>query len=181
MTFVGVSRSAVIIRLLKRAVSAMPQSGTLAAGVVLGLFGLAGHPFRCLPADHPGYARRLLSVQNYTAVTAACMIVERDKFLAVGGFDPEMFPVAFNDVDLCLKLWSKGWRSVWTPHALLQHLETATRPYDSSPARREAWAIECDNLRARWPAFLADDPCYHPAFSRRREDFSLRDEDEQST
>ncbi|MDX2158658.1 MAG: glycosyltransferase [Hyphomicrobiaceae bacterium] len=150
------------------------QTGTVQhAGVVMGLGGLAGHVHRFYPADHPGYACRLQVPQHFSAVTAACLLVERRKFVTVGGFDEIAFPVAFNDVDLCLKLGRCGWSNVWTPYAVLRHKESASRVHDMSSERRAAWDIECAHLRERWGAFIRRDPCYNENLTREREDFTL--------
>lgn len=142
------------------------------AGVVLGPGGLAAHPHRFFTADHPGYMNRLAVPQYFSAVTAACMVVARERFLAIGGFDAEAFPVAFNDVDLCLRLGERGWRTYWTPYAVLKHKETASRERDVSRKRRDAWTMEAQRLRERWGAVIARDPCYNPLLTRDREDMS---------
>jgi GT2 family glycosyltransferase len=150
------------------------ESGTIQhAGVVMGLGGLAGHAHRFYPGDHPGYANRLVVPQEVSAVTAACLVVAREKFVAAGGFDERAFPIAFNDVDLCLALRKTGWRNVWTPHAVLRHKESASRSNDMSPERRAAWELECANLRARWGDIIRADPCYTPNLTQEREDFTL--------
>ena len=112
------------------------------AGVTLGLGpqGAAGHDLRGRPADEPGPQSRLLVQREATAVTAACLVVGKTKFDAVGGFDATAFPVAFNDVDLCLRLAERGWRTIWTPHTRLVHLESATRGSDRSAERTLAFA-----------------------------------------
>jgi GT2 family glycosyltransferase len=144
------------------------------AGVIVGLLGgLAGHAHRFFPADHLGYTHRLQTPQYLSAVTAACMIVERAKFEAVGGFDEKGFPIAFNDVDLCLRLRERGWENFWTPYATLYHKESASRAHDFSRARRAAYDRECQNFRTRWAHVIADDPYYNPNLTRATEDFAL--------
>lgn len=143
------------------------------AGVIVGINGLAGHAHRFFDRDHPGYMRRLQVPHYLSAVTAACMVVERSKFEAVGGFDEEAFPVAYNDVDLCLRLRAFGLENLWTPYAVLYHKETASRPRDFSSARRATYEQECANLRTRWAELIAHDPCYSPHLTREREDFTL--------
>jgi len=102
------------------------------AGIVLGVgpHRVAGHEFRGAPGESPGPQGRLMVTREVSAVTAACMVVDRSRFLAVGGFDEAGLPVAFNDVDLCLKLGARGWRTLWTPQARLMHLESASRGSD---------------------------------------------------
>ncbi len=143
------------------------------AGVVLGVGDFAGHAHRFARPAEWGYLGRLQTQQTYCAVTAACHVVERRKFDAVGGFDAEAFAVAYNDVDLCLRLRAAGWQSFWTPYAELLHKESASRARDYSPERRAAYDKECAALLARWSAVIADDPSYHPALSRVLENFSL--------
>jgi GT2 family glycosyltransferase len=143
------------------------------AGVIVGLGGLAGHAHRFFAPDHLGYMHRLQTPQYLSAVTAACMVVERAKFEAVGGFDEDDFPVALNDVDLCLRLRERGWENFWTPYATLYHKESASRAHDSSRTRRAAYKRECQNFRARWAHVIADDPYYNPNLTRATEDFAL--------
>ncbi len=143
------------------------------AGVVLGVGGMAGHAHRFARPGDWGYLGRLQTQQYFAAVTAACLVVERGKFEAVGGFDAEAFPVAYNDVDLCLRLRAAGFETMWTPYAELLHKESASRAKDYSPARRAAYDAECRRLLERWGPLIDDDPYFHPALSRRLENFSL--------
>ena len=144
------------------------------AGIVLGLGpqAVAGHEFRGAPGDSPGPQNRLLVNREASAVTAACMVVERSKFLAVGGFDEAAFGVAFNDVDLCLRLRRAGWRTIFTPQARLMHLESATRgPEKAETSGR--FAGEVARMRERWGAELAADPFYNPNLTLEDESFAL--------
>jgi GT2 family glycosyltransferase len=143
------------------------------AGVVVGLGGLAGHAHRFFAADHPGYMERLRVPQFVSAVTAACLVVARRKFEKVGGFDEMAFPVALNDVDLCLKLRAAGLENFWTPEARLIHKESASRANDFSAPRRAAYERECQHFRQRWAQAIAADPYYNPNLTREREDFGL--------
>ncbi|HEX8232966.1 MAG TPA: glycosyltransferase family 2 protein [Caulobacteraceae bacterium] len=144
------------------------------AGVVTGLGpqGVAGHEFRGQPGDTTGPQSRLLVQREVTAVTAACMVLERRKFEQVGGFD-EALAVAFNDVDLCLKLRRAGYRNLWTPHARLIHAESATRGSDRSPERAAAFAEEARQMRERWGEALTNDPYHSPNLSLEDESFAL--------
>ena len=134
--------------------------------------GIAGHEFRGQPADTPGPQRRLLITREVSAVTAACLVVARAKFEAIGGFD-ESFAVAFNDVDLCLRLRAKGWRNLWTPFARLIHVESATRGADTDPVRLARFADEVARMKARWGAALTADPFYNPNLTAEDESFGL--------
>jgi GT2 family glycosyltransferase len=143
------------------------------AGIIVGLEGLAGHAHRFFSADHPGYMERLRVPQYVSAVTAACLVIDRSKFEKVGGFDEAAFPVALNDVDLCLRLRAAGFENLWTPQARLIHKESASRASDVSSARRAVYNRECEHFRKRWPAAIAADPYYNPNLTRMREDFGL--------
>ena len=142
-------------------------------GVVLGIGGVAGHAHRHLPREHPGGGGRLRLAQNYSAVTAACLLVRKAAFEAVGGFDAENLVVALNDVDLCLKMRAAGLRNVWTPFAELYHHESASRGPDDSPEKRMRFAAEFAFMKKKWAAQLAADPFYNPNLSDCHED--LRD------
>jgi GT2 family glycosyltransferase len=144
------------------------------AGIVLGLGPqrVAGHEFRGAPGDSPGPQNRLLTMRETSAVTAACMVIERAKFLSVDGFDEAAFAVAFNDVDLCLRLRRAGWRNIWTPHARLMHLESATRGPDRGEAGAR-FAEEVRRMHERWGAELAADPYYSPNLTIEDESFTL--------
>ena len=134
------------------------------AGIVLGLgpHRVAGHEFRGAPGGSPGPQGRLMVAREASAVTAACMVVERSRFLAVGGFDEADLPVAFNDVDLCLKLRAKGWRTLWTPSARLMHLESASRGSDQHAEAADRLGREAQLMRKRWGDLLQSDPSYNP-------------------
>ena len=150
-----------------------PGGSVQHAGVIVGLQGLAGHAHRFFPSQHLGYMRRLQSAQYVAAVTAACLIVDKRKFDEVGGFDDVGFPVALNDVDLCLKLDAAGYRNYYSPYAKLLHKESASRAWDLSRARREAYKRECANFKRKWAHMLAGDPYYNPNLTRTTEDFAL--------
>jgi len=145
------------------------------AGVVVGLGRdrVAGHELRGAPPDTPGIQSRLMVTRQVDAVTAGCMVIARDKFLSVGGFDAETFPVSFNDVDLCLRLEQAGLKSIWTPHARLIHIESASRGKVQTPEARARFQAEVDRMRARWADRLDAGADYHPALSRHDESFAL--------
>jgi len=144
------------------------------AGVVCGMGGVAAHVQRHLPKDSPGYFGRLWLIYNPSAVTAATLLVRREVFDAVGGLDEQGLPVAFNDVDLCLKVQQAGYRNLWTPFAELYHHESVSRGADETPEKRARFAGECSVMRERWSALLANDPNYNPNLALERHDFSLR-------
>lgn len=143
------------------------------AGVVVGLGEAAGHAHRLLPDDQPGYFRMPHVAQFVTAVTAACLVVEKSKFEVVGGLD-EGLAVAFNDVDLCLKVQAAGWRNVYVPHAVLLHHESRSRGDDMSPLNIDRYRAELDTLQQRWQTKTYDDPLHNPNLDRYSETFVFR-------
>jgi GT2 family glycosyltransferase len=134
------------------------------AGVVVGLGGEAGHILRRRPADTPGHLGRLRVAHEVSAVTAACLSVSSEKYRAVGGFDAATFAVDFNDVDFCLRLGSAGWKTVWTPHAALSHLESVSRGRPTGAAR-QLFEREAAAFAERWRDTIRHDPFHHPALS----------------
>jgi O-antigen biosynthesis protein len=149
-----------------------PMNTVQHAGVILGLGGVAGHPFKEFPRNDGGQKNRLRVVQNYSAVTAACLVVRKDRYLEVGGLDEVSLPVAFNDVDFCCKLLAAGYRNVWTPFAELYHHESATRGVEDTPEKKARFQSEIETMMTRWPELLADDPAYNPNLTLVGEDFS---------
>lgn len=144
------------------------------AGVVVGLGGLAGHVHRFIPGEHPGYAGLAQLTQVYSAVTAACMVVRLDVFLAVGGLDEVNLTVAYNDVDLCLRIRDAGFRNVWTPHAMLYHHESYSRGDDQdSAAKRVRFNAEKAYMLRRWRTDVTPDPFYNPNMTTDKEDYSI--------
>lgn len=143
------------------------------AGVVIGVGNAAGHAHRFLRPKDDGYFKRHSLPQFVSAVTAACLVVRRERFLAVGGFDEVAFPVAFNDVDLCLKLNSRGWNSFYEPRAVLVHYESVSRGFDRDPSGAARFARELAMLKSRWRTDEVFDPYHHPQLSRASEQFAL--------
>lgn len=144
------------------------------AGVVIGLGGAAGHAHRFALADDPGYFRQPHVAQFVSAVTAACLVVDRTKFDAVGGFDEQELAIAFNDVDLCLKLQAAGWRNVYVPHAVLLHHESKSRGSDLSAKHVERYMRELRVLQERWDTKTYQDPLHHPNLDPSIETYMLR-------
>jgi len=144
-----------------------PDNTVQHAGVVMGIGGVAGHAFKLHKEGQPSYIHQADVIRNYSAVTGACMMVRRGVFEELGGFD-EQLRVAFNDVDLCLRMRERGYLIVYTPYARLYHFESATRGTLHPP--------EDDMLmRERWARVLrGGDPYYNPHLTLKREDFSLR-------
>ena len=142
------------------------------AGVVLGLGGVAGHPFKQFPRGNEGQMNRLRLVQNYSAVTAACLVVLKERFTKVGGFDEKNLPMAFNDVDLCCKLLKSGLRNLWTPYAEFYHHESATRGAENTPEKQNRFKSEIEYMLATWGDLLGNDPAYNPNLTLVGEDFT---------
>ena len=136
---------------------------------------MAGHLYVGAAAEDPGYFHHLKLARNLSAVTAACLAMRRAVFEQAGGFDAEHLAVAFNDVDLCLRVGALGYQVIWTPLARLTHLESASRGSDLDPARQARFAAEGAWMRQRWGAVLDNDPFYGPNFDRRAGDYRLAD------
>jgi O-antigen biosynthesis protein len=135
------------------------------AGVVTGMGGVAGHAYKREPGTSWGRSRELTVRREVSAVTAACLAVERAKFDRVGGLDAEHLPVAFNDVEFCLKLREAGFRNLWTPHAVLRHHESVSRGSDERPERRAAFQAETAYMKKKWGNVLLHDPFFSPNYT----------------
>jgi GT2 family glycosyltransferase len=140
-------------------------------GVVLGIGGVAGHSHKGRPRSDVGYFNRIILPHNVSAVTAACMLVKREVFERVGGLDEGTLSVAFNDVDLCLKIRQLGMRIVYNPHAELYHHESISRGYETTPEKFTRFESEIDVMHARWENVLSCDPYYNPNLTIVAEDF----------
>ncbi|MDH2131062.1 glycosyltransferase family 2 protein [Sphingobium yanoikuyae] len=143
------------------------------AGVVIGVGNAAGHAHRFLRPGEQGYFDRHSLPQFTMAVTAACLVVARDRFLAVGGLDERNFAVAFNDVDLCLRLGQRGWQSLYEPRATLIHHESVSRGLDQDPVGAARFAGELAALKRIWKTDDVYDPYHHPQLSRASERFAV--------
>lgn len=143
------------------------------AGILLGINGWAGHAHKGMSALSHGYAGRLTLLNNYSAVTGACLAVQRTYFMKVGGFDEVNLRVACNDVDLCLKFTELGLRNLYTPFASLYHHESATRGYEDTPEKKARFQQEVDYMWKRWPKLMANDPAYNPNLTIESEDFGI--------
>ena len=141
-------------------------------GVILGIRGVASHSHKNYSYGDTGYANQLISTNNYSAVTAACLMCRREVFKKVNGFD-EILQVAFNDVDFCLKIKNQGYNNVWLPHVVLYHHESQSRGYDDTLEKQERFRQEVAEMETRWGKLIAQDPCYNINLSKTREDYSL--------
>ena len=149
-----------------------PDDTVQHAGVVLGIGGVAGHSHKNFSATVPGYISQLISTNNYSAVTAACLMCRRDVFEEVGGFETKL-AIAFNDVDLCLKIVSRGYRNIYLPHVVLYHYESKSRGYENTPAKQARFAKEVNYMKQTWQQLCDRDPCYSPHLTKTYEDYSL--------
>jgi glycosyltransferase involved in cell wall biosynthesis len=141
-------------------------------GVVLGIGGVAGHAHKGLSNNSTGYFSRAIHHQSYSAVTAACLMIKRSIYLEVGGFD-ENLPVAFNDVDFCLKVNAAGYTNIWTPYAEMIHHESASRGSEKTAEQQLRFTSEVELMRSRWSKTLLNDPAYNANLTLEHEDYSL--------
>lgn len=146
------------------------------AGVILGIGGVAGHAHKYFSQDAYGYFSRLQIIQNYSAVTGACMMMKKSIYLEVGGLEEEL-EVAFNDIDLSLKVLEKGYRNLWTPYAQLIHYESKSRGAEDSPEKKERFDKEIAFMKKKWGKELLRDRCYNPNLTLEDENFSLKTEE----
>lgn len=143
------------------------------AGVIVGLGGVAGHTFVGAGSHDAGYQKRILCAQNYSAVTAACLMVKHDLYKEVGGMTEE-FEVAFNDTDFCLKIRALGKLVVYNPYAQLHHYESKSRGYEDTPEKIRRFQGEIQKFKKQWAEILANgDPYYNPNLTLSAADFSL--------
>ncbi len=140
------------------------------AGVVMGLYDNCGHAFKALDGSAGHYFDFSDIIRNVSAVTGACLMTKSEVFQQAGGFDESDFAVAFNDVDLCLKIGALGWRVLYTPHALLYHHEAFSKSSKDLRPHPE----EVTRMRYKWERLIAADPYYSPNLTRNDEDYSLK-------
>ena len=145
------------------------------AGVIVGWGGIAGHAFVNQNRGETGYQHRIICQQDMSAVTAACMMVRKNVFDEVGGFTEEL-AVAFNDIDLCMKIRRTGHLIVYNPYCELYHYESKSRGLDQGdPDKVRRFQKEMAIFQKRWPEILRDgDPYYNPNLSMVTQDFSLK-------
>lgn len=148
-----------------------PDRSIQHAGVAIGLGNAAGHAHRFLSEGEPGYYAQALIARGATAVTGACLLVARCHFEAVGGLDAERLAVAYNDVDLCLKLRELGLKNIYTPLATLIHHESKSRGLDFSPEHLERYMRELKVLQERWNTHCIVDAWHHPELGRGSETY----------
>ncbi|MBQ9134576.1 MAG: glycosyltransferase family 2 protein [Lachnospiraceae bacterium] len=144
------------------------------AGVVIGFGGIAGHTFIGSSRYDLGYQGRIVCAQDYSAVTAACLLTDRASFKAVGGLTEEL-QVAFNDIDYCMKVRALGKLVVYNPYAELYHYESKSRGLEDTPEKVARFNREIAAFQERWPDILkSGDPYFNPNLSLDKADFSLK-------
>lgn len=142
------------------------------AGVTAGIGGVANHSHKNYPSEAHGYFNQIQTINNYSAVTAACLMCRREVFEEVGGFEEDL-AVAFNDTDLCFKMIDKGYRNICLPHVKLYHYESKSRGYEDTPEKKARFNKEVKYMQSKWKDIIKHDPCYNPNLTREREDFSI--------
>ena len=151
-----------------------PDNTIQHAGVCLGMGGVAAHYFQYTDKKNQGYMGRLLYPQDMTGVTGACMLLRRDVWEKVGGLD-EAWAVAFNDVDLCMRIRRAGFLIIWTPFAELYHYESKSRGIEDTPEKQKRFNEEVLRFQTHWAKELeAGDPYYNPNFVLDKSDFSIK-------
>ena len=144
------------------------------AGVIVGLGGICGEGFQGFPKENGGYQNRIFCPQDYSAVTAACLMTKKSVFEEVGGMD-ENFQIAYNDIDYCLKVRQTGRLVVYNPFAMLHHYEYKSRGVEKTPEKLARYNREVDLFTTRYAKMISEgDPYYNPNLTRRYQDFSLR-------
>jgi GT2 family glycosyltransferase len=141
-------------------------------GVIIGLGSVAGHSHKYFRGDAPGYFGTLQTVNNFSAVTGACLMVRRAVFDEIGGFD-ERLAIAFNDVDLCLRIQAAGYCNVYLPHVELYHYESKSRGHENTPEKMERFLREQLYMRERWKTAEIADPHYNRNLTLMREDYAI--------
>lgn len=153
-----------------------PSGKVQHAGVVMGMRGPAEHICIGSDADDPGYMNRLAVDQNYSAVTAACMLVRKSVYEQVGGLDEEAFSVSYNDIDFCLKVAQLGLLTVWTPRAVVMHVANASQiSVDKTPDKNKVkrFREEQESMFERWLPYMGNDPAFNRNLSLKSVGFEI--------
>ena len=151
-----------------------PDDHVQHAGCVVGIGGIAGALFTDLPRARKGYLNKASIMQDLSAVTAAMMLIRADVFREAGGFT-EALAIAFNDIDLCLKVREMGYLVVFDPFAEAYHDESRTRGDEDTEEKRRRFQTEIEYMRTRWHRILVEgDPYYNPNFSLQKWNYSLK-------
>lgn len=144
------------------------------AGIIIGIGGIAGHAFLGMPGSRSGYLHKASIQMDYSAVTAACMMMKKEVFEQLGGFE-EQLAVAFNDVDLCLRTGQKGYLVVYQPYVEMYHYESKSRGSEDSEEKIRRFQSEIEFMRTRWIDLLKQgDPYYNKNLTLSKWNYSLR-------
>jgi GT2 family glycosyltransferase len=135
------------------------------AGIILGYCTIAGEMMKGLHGDHPGQMQRANLIHNVSAVTGACLAVEKSKFQLAGGFDEVNLKIAFNDVDFCIKLYQMGFKNLFTPEVILYHHESKSRGKEDTPEKKKRFTKEINFMLNKWGELLQFDPAYNKNLS----------------
>lgn len=141
------------------------------AGVILGVGHVAGHAFRYLKDESDGNLKKANCIQEIGAVTGACMLMKKDLFLKAQKFNEENLAIAYNDIDLCIKIRELGYKIIYTPYAKLYHHESQSRSHDMSKSEIERYQTEVNYMHQTWQEYLKDDPYHHPILSGLHESY----------
>jgi len=145
------------------------------AGVIVGLGGIAGAAFVGLHEKENSYMHRMMCTQDYSAVTAACLMMRKEVFEEVGGLTEEL-AVAFNDIDLCMKIRAKGYRVVYNAYSTWHHYESKSRGLEDTPEKVRRFNGEIATFASYWQSILdAGDPYYNKNLTLRKANFALKD------
>jgi len=150
-----------------------PNNTLQHGGIILGIGGIGSHAHKFIPKGNGGYFNRATLLQEFSAVTAACMLISKQVFDLAGGFNEKDLAVAFNDVDLCLRIRELDYRIVWTPYAELYHHESISRGEDITKEKKERFLKEIEYMNNTWGKWLKNDPAYSPNLTLYAEDFDI--------
>jgi GT2 family glycosyltransferase len=152
-----------------------PDNRIQHAGVVMGYGGGAGHAHKYFPRYHSGYLHRLVATNNFSAVTAACLLVKKADYELVNGLNENDLTVAFNDIDFCLKILKLGRRNLYCAEAELYHYESVSRGLEDTKEKQQRFQAELNYLIMQWNGYIIHDPAYNRNLTLRRENFSIKD------
>jgi len=145
------------------------------AGVVMGIGGVAGHSHKYIAGTDNGYFSRPHITQNISAVTGACLMIKRELYLAMGGLEEDALSVAFNDIDLCIRLRARGLLNVYEPSATLYHHESVSRGFEDTEVKQQRFSLEAGYMRDRHGvALIETDPYFNPNLALHSEAFVPR-------
>jgi len=150
-----------------------PNNTLQHGGVILGIGGIGSHAHKKIPRGNGGYFNRANLIQEFSAVTAACMLVPKKLFEELGGFNENDLAIAFNDVDLCLRMREANYKIVWTPYAELYHHESISRGNDMQEDKKERFFKEIEYMKSKWGKWIVNDPAYSPNLTLTAENFTF--------